>query len=81
MTVLRRTAQERRTPTKMMIPGTKMMIPGIRCEPVTTAKVLEPVDPAEAQELGNLESRRESIRDSTPSPARSASAAGLQVQG
>ncbi|KAM9412853.1 uncharacterized protein ACWYII_024941 [Salvelinus alpinus] len=63
----------RRTPTKMTIPG-------IRSGPVTFAKAREPVDPAEARKHDDLWRRRESIRDSTPSSARSAPAAGRRPQ-
>ena len=45
-----------------------MTIPGIRSGPVTSAKARDPVNPAEVQEHDNLEHRRESIRNSTPSP-------------
>ncbi|XP_071216423.1 neutral amino acid uniporter 4-like [Salvelinus alpinus] len=45
---------------------TKMMIPGFRRGPVISAEAREPVDPAEAQEHGDLERRRESIYDSIP---------------
>nr|XP_046169708.1 proton-coupled amino acid transporter 4-like [Oncorhynchus gorbuscha] len=60
---------------------TKMMIPGFRSGLVTSAKAREPVDPDEAQKHGDLARQRESIYDSTPSPACSAPAAGRQRQG
>jgi hypothetical protein len=57
----------RRTPAKVTIPWSG---------PVTSAKAREPVDPAEAREHDDLERWRESILDSTPSPARSTPASG-----
>ena len=64
---------EGQTPTKM--------IPGIRSGLVTSAKAREPVEPVEVREHDELERRRERIRDSIPSPACSAPAAGCQPQG
>ena len=52
---------------------TKRTIPGIRSGLVTSAEAWKPVNPAEEWEHGDLERRRESICDSTPSPARSSS--------
>jgi hypothetical protein len=61
-------------------PASGCRFPGISSGPVTSAKARGPVDPAEAREHEVQERWRESIRDSTPFPARSAPAAGRQPQ-